>query len=78
MANSTPDGSNFGGEATAIVRTLKDYQSVRKSLPIDFVARMVGRQPKELDDSLRTLKQKGVIQIDDARREVTLAPEKKQ
>ncbi len=75
MPNPSPDSSNFGGEATAIVRTLREYKSIRPALPIDFVARQVGRRPKELQESLEQLENKGVIRIDAAKGEVALLPE---
>jgi predicted transcriptional regulator len=67
--------SNAGGEATAIVRTLRDYKSNRKSLPIAFLARAIGRQPEDLDESLRSLKAQGVIRIDESKGEVSLTPQ---
>jgi predicted transcriptional regulator len=46
----------------AIIKTLKDYH---KKLPIDFLAKVIGRQADEIKDDLEGLKNKGVIEVDD-------------
>jgi hypothetical protein len=62
---SIASGSGFGGMNvptginTGIVQTLKAYN---RALPVDFVARYIGRQPYEIQSDIKNLERMGVIQ----------------
>lgn len=71
MDNPMAGGAQIGGEATAIVQTLRDFGRNR-SVPVALVARLVGRRKSEISDSLDGLKDKGVIRVDVDKDLVTL------
>jgi len=71
MANPIPSGLQTGRETTAIIRALRDFGTDR-SVPIGLVARAVGREPAEINDSLSFLKSKNIVRLDEQAGLVTL------
>ena len=55
----TPSSSS--GVSTAIVKALKIYS---KSIPVDFLARLIGRSSTEVEKSLADLEKNGVVKRD--------------
>ena len=60
-----------GGEASAIVQALRGFGR-HQSVPIDLVARMVGRGPDEIRDSLHDLNSRAIVRLDEAKGLVAL------
>ena len=53
------------GKTSAIVRTLREFGRSRE-VPVELVARKVGRTAEEIRDDLDYLKGKGVVELSQA------------
>jgi predicted transcriptional regulator len=53
----------IGGEATAIVQTLREFGR-NQPVPANLVARSVGREEDEIRESLAVLAENGVVKLD--------------
>ena len=51
-------------ETLAIVEALRDFGRGKRPIPMDLVAKLVGRAPDEIRESLQTLEEKEVVQLD--------------
>jgi predicted transcriptional regulator len=57
------------GIYTSIVSALRQYA---RPLPLDFLAHLISRQPEELHEPLRRLRDEGVVTVENSA--VALAP----
>ena len=53
----------IGGEATAIVNTLREYGQ-GKAVPTRLVARLVGRGREEIRGTLKALEDQGIVKLE--------------
>jgi len=58
-----------GDVSLSIVRFLQKYPA---AIPIDFLARELGRRPEMLADDINSLQQKGVVTIDPSKQTIVL------
>jgi DNA-directed RNA polymerase beta' subunit len=71
MSNSIPSGLWSVGEASNIVRVLRDF-GPSMALPVGFVARSIGRRPEEIQDVLARLAEQDVVELNEADKSVRL------
>ena len=81
MSNPMSSGVQIGGEATAIVQTLRDFGRNQR-VPVDLLARLVGRETQAIRPLLDELASKKVVQLNPCedtpcKETVTLIPQDK-